>query len=60
MDGLFNIFGYGMQRPDEKEKRGFFWANPDKKKRQDTSISQLDSGPLGSMVGTDQGKGSRI
>ena len=60
MDGLFNIFGYGMQRPDDKEKRGFFWANPDKKKRQDTSISQLDSGPLGSMVGTDQGKGASI
>ena len=61
MDGMFNIWGFGMQSPEDREKkRGIFWADPDKKKRQDTSISQLDSGPLGSMVGTDQGKGASI
>ena len=48
MDGLFNIFGYGMQRPDEKEKRGFFWAN----RNRDKPKSNLDNFDFTSMGGT--------
>ena len=50
MDGLFNIFGYGMQKPDER-KRGIFWANRDmnkpKKTKSDFDISSMGgTGPL--------------
>ena len=48
MDGLFNVFGYGMQRPDEKEKRGFFWANRDR----DKPKSNLNNFDFTSMGGT--------
>ncbi len=74
MDALFNVFGFGMQKPDEKwkffenqknrnieqqeeKKRGIFWRD---KKNQHKGISNLDMGPLGSMEGTDQGKGGSI
>ena len=48
MDALFNVFGFGMQKPDDKwkffenqknrnieeqeKKRGIFWANRDMNK----------------------------
>ena len=47
MDGLFNIFGYGMQKPDER-KRGIFWANRD----QDKPKSNLNNFDFTSMGGT--------
>ena len=60
MDGMFNIFGYGMQRPDERDKtqkRGFFWADPNKKKSADVSI--MDS-PEGTGFIDMANKGKRI
>ncbi len=48
MDGLFNIWGFGLQRPEEREKRGFFWANRDK----DKPKSNLNNFDFTSMGGT--------
>ena len=60
MDALFNVFGFGMQKPDEKyrffenqrdrnieeekRRRGIFWANPNKKKSADVSIMSSPEG----------------
>jgi len=51
MDGLFNVFGYGMQRPDDKEKRGFFWANRDQDQKPKKK-SGLEDFSFSSMGGT--------
>ena len=47
MDGMFNIFGYGMQRPDERdktEKSGFFW-----KDKTNTGIDFTSMGGTGAL-----------
>jgi len=49
MDGLFNIWGFGMQRPEDREKkRGIFWANRDPNKPK----SNLNNFDFTSMGGT--------
>ena len=58
MDGLFNIFGYGMQRPDEKEKRGFFWANRDRDKPK-SNLNNFDFTSMGGTGALDQ-KGKQL
>ena len=64
MDGLFNVWGFGMERPEEREKkRGIFWANRDSNqiKRKDTGINFLDMGEgTGSQVGMDTKTGTTI
>jgi len=47
MDGMFNIFGYGMQRPDERdktEKSGFFWRD-----KTNTGIDFTSMGGTGAL-----------
>ena len=61
MDGMFNIFGYGMQRPDERdktEKRGFFWADRDKEKSK-SNLNNFDFTSMGGTGALDQ-KGKQL
>ena len=47
MDGLFNVWGIGMQRPEERDKTqksGFFWKQP---KNEIEKVGQLDPRFLG-------------
>ena len=47
MDGMFNIFGYGMQRPDERdktEKSCFFWRD-----KTNTGIDFTSMGGTGAL-----------
>ena len=69
MDALFNVFGFGMQKPDdkwkffenqkdrnieeEKQKRGIFWANRDMNKPKKTK-SDFDISSMGGTGPLDQ------
>ena len=58
MDGMFNIWGFGMQRPEDREKRGFFWANRDNDKPK-SNLNNFDFTSMGGTGALDQ-KGKQL